>query len=93
VAVLMVGMAAAVGAAAGPGKEIFLRPEPSFDTMISYQWDDQATAVKIKAALEALGVSVWMDVTNMGAGYAGEGKLASTARTPERCKPPLSPSP
>jgi len=68
-------------------------PEPSFDTMISYQWDDQATAVKIKAALEALGVSVWMDVTNMGAGYAGEGKLASTARTPERCKPPLSPSP
>ena len=34
-------------------------------TMISYQWDSQADAVRIKEALEEQGYKVWMDIEQM----------------------------
>eukprot|EP00058_Branchiostoma_floridae_P015677 XP_002601165.1 hypothetical protein BRAFLDRAFT_75614 [Branchiostoma floridae] len=34
--------------------------------MLSYQWDNQEVVKKIKAALEAAGYKVWMDIDQMG---------------------------
>jgi len=34
--------------------------------MLSYQWDDQVTIVKIKEALTLAGYNVWLDVEQMG---------------------------
>jgi len=34
--------------------------------MLSYQWDDQPTIIKIKEALTAAGYQVWLDLEQMG---------------------------
>lgn len=37
----------------------------SAQVMISYQWDVQQRAIKIRENLKAAGYKVWMDLTNM----------------------------
>ena len=39
--------------------------EPSAQIMISYQWDSQKEAIRIKEALDKQGYTVWMDIDKM----------------------------